>query len=99
MKALAIALCCVAASLASPLVFNPELDEMWTLFQDTHSKNYEKEVVDMRRFIWERNLHMINQHNIEADMGKHTYKLGMNEYGDLVSPCKLTRSRTRHIHF
>ena len=37
-----------------------------------------------RRLIWEENVDYIQKHNLEADMGHHTYWLGMNEYGDLV---------------
>lgn len=36
------------------------------------------------RTIWEDNLAKINQHNREADMGIHSYTLGMNQFGDLV---------------
>ena len=38
-----------------------------------------------RRIVWEKNLHHINQHNLEADLGLHSYRLGINEYSDLVS--------------
>jgi hypothetical protein len=37
------------------------------------------------RNIWEANLAKIRQHNLQADMGMHTYTLGMNQFGDLVS--------------
>ena len=45
-----------------------------------------------RRGIWEKNLAYVRRHNLEADMGKHTYTLGMNEYADMVSrhQCKNT---------
>ena len=29
-------------------------------------------------------MNLIQKHNLEADMGGHTYWLGMNKYGDLV---------------
>lgn len=37
-----------------------------------------------RRTIWEENLGKIRKHNLEADMGLHTYTMEMNRFGDLV---------------
>ena len=36
------------------------------------------------RLIWEANNEMIRKHNLEVDLGLHSYTLGMNKYGDLV---------------
>ena len=37
------------------------------------------------RAIWESNLQIVQEHNIEADLGVHTYWLGMNAYAAMVS--------------
>ena len=37
-----------------------------------------------RRETWEDNLAYITSHNQEADMGIHSYTLGMNTFGDKV---------------
>lgn len=47
-----------------------------------------------RRQIWEKNLLMINVHNLEATLGLHTYELAMNHLGDLV-----TRFPWQMFHF
>jgi cathepsin L len=42
------------------------------------------EICNCSRDIWESNLKIVEEHNIQADLGVHTYWLGMNEYADLV---------------
>jgi hypothetical protein len=49
-----------------------------------HSGNYLVFVCIYRRTIWEANLAKIRKHNLEADLGVHTYTMKMNAFGDLV---------------
>ncbi|KAL3886610.1 hypothetical protein ACJMK2_026594 [Sinanodonta woodiana] len=72
----------VALSVAGPI--NLELSSEWELFKSTYVKNYAQEEDLLRRVIWERNLKHVQQHNIEADRGVHTFWLGMNEYADMT---------------
>ncbi|KAK3598000.1 hypothetical protein CHS0354_042353 [Potamilus streckersoni] len=73
----------VALSVAGPI--NLDLNNEWELFKTTYKKNYAQEENLMRRIIWEKNLKYVQQHNIEADRGVHTFWLGMNEYADMTS--------------
>ncbi|XP_041060695.1 procathepsin L-like [Carcharodon carcharias] len=34
---------------------------------------------------WEENMRYIEQHNLEHSMGKHTFTVGMNQFGDLTT--------------
>ena len=51
----------------------------------THGKKYNGDEELMRFDIWRANLKFISKHNAEADEGKHTFWVGMNKFGDLVS--------------
>ncbi|CAF1457313.1 unnamed protein product [Rotaria sordida] len=69
----------------APILDN-QLDNEWALFKSVYQKQYTtigKE--NVRRKIWETNLAKIHQHNFEADLGIHTYTLGMNQFGDLTN--------------
>ncbi|XP_052827313.1 procathepsin L isoform X2 [Octopus bimaculoides] len=59
-------------------------DENWELYKSTFRKEYRNaETENFRRAIWKENGNYINQHNLEADMGIHTFWMDMNEYADL----------------
>ena len=82
--ALAAAVWCVASG--ASLMFDDELDSFWLQFKMAHAKRYESVEHELeRRLIWEENLALIRQHNREESTGKHTYRLGMNQYGDMRS--------------
>jgi len=66
-------------------MLDQQLGNQWTLFKRVHQKQYSTiEEETARRTIFEANLAMINEHNLEADMGVHTYTLGMNRFGDMT---------------
>jgi len=72
-----------AAAFSAPIT--ESLNSHWESFKTTHKKNYQEHEEPVRRIIWEQNLQKIHEHNMEADMGKHTYWLGLNEYADLTN--------------
>ncbi|ETE62848.1 Cathepsin L1, partial [Ophiophagus hannah] len=59
------------------------LEETWRDWKMTHGKVYTEDEEASRRATWEKNLQMVEQHNREADEGKHTYWMKMNQFSDL----------------
>ena len=49
------------------------------------------DTLHFRRSIWEGNVRMIHLHNLEEELGLHTYTMKINQFGDLVDflPCSL----------
>ena len=85
MKFLVLLASLVAFSYASA-IFDASLDNSWLEFQKTHNKVYgSPEEATKRRLIWESNLKYIRQHNMEYELGHHTFNLKMNKYGDLTN--------------
>jgi cathepsin L len=79
-----IALCLLFVCVYSAPTFNTELDASWNLFKNVFGKQYTFSEEVTRRSIWEANVAIIRNHNLEADLGLHTYTLGMNQLGDLT---------------
>lgn len=62
------------------------LRSAWFEYKSQHKKLYKFAEDDNLRFnIWKNNLKFINDHNKKFDKGLVTYKLAMNEYGDLTN--------------
>uniref|UniRef100_A0ABM5ENY9 Procathepsin L-like n=1 Tax=Pogona vitticeps TaxID=103695 RepID=A0ABM5ENY9_9SAUR len=72
----------LVALLKLSTALDPALDMAWEGWKGLHGKAY---LEASHRAVWEENLRMIEQHNWEASLGKHTYWLGMNHFGDLTN--------------
>lgn len=80
---LVFAFVCAASALDS------SLNAYWQSFKTIHQKTYTTTSEELyRREIWENNLNFIRQHNQEALLGKHTFSVAMNKFGDLVNILK-----------
>ena len=81
-----IAILSASSVLAVPhgLVINEDLNDEWETFKINFNRKYDPLTEISRRLIWEDNLKYIQQHNIEYDLGKHSYYLGINEFSDMT---------------
>ncbi|XP_032831802.1 cathepsin S-like [Petromyzon marinus] len=72
------------ALIAAATAADPALDSHWGAWRDMHGKSYEQAEEGQRRLVWEHNLKMIDRHNLEEALGKHSYTLAMNQFGDMT---------------
>jgi len=73
-----VAVSCVAS-------FDSNLDAHWENFKKTFGKVYDANEEASRREIFEFNVAKIVKHNLEHDLGKHTYRKGLNQFVDLLN--------------
>lgn len=60
-------------------------DDLWKHWKDRHSKFYkDSKEDDLRRGHWENNLAMIQEHNVQHQLGLKTYSMGLNHLSDLT---------------
>ncbi|KAM9392449.1 cathepsin La [Pholidichthys leucotaenia] len=85
MKLLLALLALGLTSVLSAPSLDPQLDQHWDLWKSWHSKNYHEKEEGWRRMTWEKNLKKIELHNLEHQMGKHSYSLAMNHFGDMTT--------------
>jgi len=75
----------LALAFSCSLAFDVTLNQHWNLWKQAHNKQYSAAEENLRRANWENNLKIVNDHNLEADLGAHTYWLGMNAYADMTN--------------
>ncbi|XP_077976942.1 procathepsin L-like [Glandiceps talaboti] len=59
------------------------VDLEWEEWKTTHGKEYSQEEELMRRVKWHNNMKFIQRHNEDFANGKTTFKMAMNQLGDL----------------
>ncbi|XP_070567461.1 procathepsin L-like [Ptychodera flava] len=69
----------VAMAMASPL----DLNRGWELWKTTHGKVYTPEEEVMRKQTWQQNMKMIHNHNTDYQNGKKSFRMAMNQFGDM----------------
>jgi cathepsin L len=74
----------LALAFSCTLALDVTLNQHWKLWKETNNKRYSDAEEHVRRAIWESNLQKVQQHNLQADLGVHTYWLGMNKYADMT---------------
>uniref|UniRef100_A0A3B3US28 Cystein proteinase inhibitor protein salarin n=1 Tax=Poecilia latipinna TaxID=48699 RepID=A0A3B3US28_9TELE len=84
MLPLLVLMLCLNAVL-SAITSDPTLDQHWELWKNRYNKTYNQREEGWRRTVWKKNLRKIELHNLEHSMGKHSFTLGMNHFGDLTN--------------
>jgi cathepsin L len=83
MNSLSIAVLALVLGCALSLDFS--LTNQWKMWKDVHNRKYFDAEEHVRRAIWENNLKYVQEHNLYADMGQHTFWLKMNKYADMTN--------------
>jgi cathepsin L len=65
------------------LAIDVTLNQHWNTWKKLHSKQYSDAEEQLRRVTWESNLKKVQDHNLKADLGVHSYWLGMNKFADM----------------
>ncbi|CAF3428701.1 unnamed protein product [Rotaria socialis] len=66
------------------LALDVTLNQYWKLWKEANNKHYSNAEEDIRRITWESNFEKVKTHNLQADLGVHTYWLEMNKFADLT---------------
>lgn len=75
-------LCLISVSLA---LTAQQLATKWTGFKLSHKRRYSSRLDEALRFqIFKSNLEFIENHNAKADIGQVSYRLAINQFGDMT---------------
>lgn len=62
------------------------VDSLWSNFKKGYGIVYNTTADELHRFrIFANNMKMIVKHNLEHDLGLHTFRLGVNKYAAMVN--------------
>lgn len=79
----AVLLCFINVSFA---LTAQQLATKWTGFKLSHKRRYSSRLDEALRFqIFKSNLEFIEKHNAKADNGEISFRLAMNQFGDMTS--------------
>ncbi|XP_072453043.1 cathepsin L2-like isoform X2 [Notamacropus eugenii] len=82
---LCLASLCLGIAAAAPQ-FDRTLDAKWEQWKSQHGRIYGgNEEDNWRRATWEKNLRMIEMHNLEYSAGKCSFRMKMNKFGDMTN--------------
>jgi cathepsin L len=74
----------LAIAFSCALAIDVTLDREWNLWKKNNNKQYSGAEESARRAIWESNLNIVQNHNLQADLGVYSFWLGMNKFADLT---------------
>ncbi|XP_052012966.1 cathepsin 8-like [Apodemus sylvaticus] len=81
--AVLLALLCLGVSEATQSS-DPSLDSEWQEWKIKYDKNYSLEEEGQKRAVWEENMKLVKQHNIEYYQGKNNFTMQVNAFGDMT---------------
>ena len=82
------------------LNFQSDVNKLWGNFKKGYRLDYNTSQEDSHRFeIFSENVKMIMKHNLEHDLGLHTYRLGINKYAAMVIRMILSKRISSFFRF
>jgi len=76
----------VLVAAAHSLALDSDVSAIWKKYKETYGKQYFAFAEEMRRkAIFTENLNKIVHHNVEADLGLHSFRRGLNRFTDMTA--------------